>query len=100
METIRTVVHEGRISIDIAANLPEGTEVEVQIQPISAQASSALADECPVDAEAWIQAMNALEPLIFTDEERAEWEAAKAERKAWETKHFFDHADRLQRDLS
>ena len=36
MDTIRTTVHNGRIDVRVAADLPDGTEVEIRISPTSA----------------------------------------------------------------
>ena len=101
MNSIRTTVQDGRIDISVAADLPEGTEVEVRIRPLLVQTelNAEIWDDTPEGIEAWIKAANALEPLLLTPEERAAWDSAVAERKQWEKEHFFQRADRIASDL-
>lgn len=81
MNSIRTTVHDGRIDISVAADLPEGTEVEVCIRPLitDSELNAGIWSETPEGIEAWIKAAQALEPLLLTSEERAAWDAAVAD---------------------
>lgn len=92
MSTIAAVVRNGRIESKEPLCLPEGTELKV-----SALGSDDGWDTSPEAIEARIAALESLEPLIFTPEERAAWEAAKHERKEWEKAHFDEYSDKLIR---
>ena len=52
-------------------------------------------DDSPEGIEAWIKAVNALEPFIFTDQELADMEADRLARKQWEKEHFIEYSDKL-----
>ena len=44
-----------------------------------------------------LAAMERIEPFVWTEEERAAWEADRLARKEWEKAHFNEHADKLRR---
>ena len=46
---------------------------------------------------AWLDVHEPLQPLIFTDEERAAWEAARKERKEWSLAHADERLEKLKR---
>ena len=100
MNSIRTIVCDGRVDVRVPDNLPDGTAVEVQIIPLAPQSKIGDGewDDRPEGIEAWIKSVDALEPLVITPEEQAEWDAAKAERKQWEKDHFFERADKLAKE--
>jgi len=101
MDTIRTTVTNGRIDVHVAADLPDGTEVEIRIFPTSVdyKPGDVIQDETPEAIEAWIKAVRQLEPLLITPEEQVAWDAAAAQQKRWDKDHFFDRVDRLAKDL-
>jgi len=97
MDTIRTTVHNGRIDVRVAADLPDGTEVEIRISPASAdyKPGDGVQNETPEAIEASLERLRSIEPLIFSPEEKAAWDAAEAERKRWEKDHFMEWSDRI-----
>lgn len=101
MDTIRTTVQDGRIDVHVAADLPDGTEVEIRIVPASAdyKPGDGVQDETPEEIEASIERLMSIEPLIFSPEEQAAWDAAQAERKRWEKEHFMQWSDRIADDF-
>ena len=53
--------------------------------------------DTPETIAAWLKWYDSLEPLIFTDEERAAWEAARREQKEFEKATFAERAEKLRR---
>jgi len=90
--TIHTVVLDRKIVVPVPDDLPDGTMVEVTIAAESKQISLAESewDDSPEGIEAWIRQYEALEPLLLTDSDRAEIDAAMREQKEWENEHFFE----------
>jgi hypothetical protein len=74
MHAIKTTVHNGRIELDAPEELRDGTEVLVQLTPITTEKigidESEWRDgpESLADWDAWIKT---IEPLEFTAEEEA-----------------------------
>lgn len=95
MNTINAVVRNGRIETDEPLDLPEGTKLQIP-RPTPADDEDGW-DNSPEGIAAWLKWYDSLEPLIFTDEERAAWEAAMNEYKEWEKANFDDSTDKLQR---
>jgi len=97
MTTIRTIVQDRRIEIPAPDDLADGTEVVIELTPASetTEVDEDEWDDSPEGIEAWIKAVNALEPLIFTEHELAALEADRLARKQWEKDHFFEHSDKL-----
>ena len=97
MTSIRTIIHNRRIEIPAPDELPDGTEVLVQLAPVCEQAghNESEWDDSPEGIALWLREYEALEPLVFTAEELANLEADRQERKAWEKSQFHAHADRL-----
>ena len=92
MIRITATVRSGRLELDVPPDWPDGTEVEI------APRSLKDADDGPLTSEEiarTLAAMEGAEPLHFTDEERAMWEKARAERRAWEKADFNRQADAL-----
>ena len=96
---VKGVVRDGRVELKEPINLPDGTEVTITDSP--RDTSAGLADEkrppTPEEIAATLAAMDAIEPLELSDEERAAWEAERQARKEWEKDHFEEHADTLRR---
>ena len=97
MDTIRTTVTNGRIDVHVAADLPDGTEVEIRIFPTSVdyKPGDVIQDETPEAIEASLERLMSIEPLIFSAEEQDAWDAAQADRKRWEKDHFMEWSDRI-----
>ncbi|HBJ33211.1 MAG TPA: hypothetical protein DDZ51_00310, partial [Planctomycetaceae bacterium] len=77
MDTIRTTVQDGHIDVHVAADLPDGTEVEIRIVPASAdyKPGDGVQDETPEEIEASIERLMFIEPLSFSPEDQAAWDA-------------------------
>jgi hypothetical protein len=75
---------------------PDGTEVLVQ--PVCAENEIGIREEdwpgTPEAIAEWLEWYDSLEPLIFTEEERAALESDRKARRAWEKAHFDAHADK------
>jgi hypothetical protein len=96
MTTIRTTVQDRRIEIPAPDDLADGTEVVIELTPVSEKAEfDGDWDDSPAGIEAWITAVNALEPLILSEQELAAMEADRLARKQWEKDHFFEYSDKL-----
>jgi hypothetical protein len=76
---MKGIVRNGRVEVDKPINLPDGSEVTIA-GPVS-NSGAADADEedgwdnSPEGIAAWLRWYDSLQPLIFTEEERAAWEA-------------------------
>jgi hypothetical protein len=95
VSTIKAVVRNGRIETDEPLDLPEGTELLIPV-PGSADDEDGW-DNSPEGIAAWLKWYDTLEPLIFTDDERAAWEAEQQARKDWEKAHFDEYAAKLRK---
>ncbi len=98
MSAIRGVYRNGKIEIAMPVDWPEGCEVFVE--PAAEVNSLGVREEdwsdSPESIDEWLRWYDSLEPLVFTPEERAAWEAARREQKAFEKSRFFEHADNLK----
>ena|SRR5437870_2832653 len=98
MTTIKAIVRNGRIEVDNLIDLPDGTELTIPI-PDSA-GTSGLADEdrseSPEAIAEWMRWYDALEPLVFTAEERAAWQAARKEQKEFELAQWQKRSQRIE----
>lgn len=97
MATIKAIVRGGRLEVDEPIDLPDGTELLIPL-PNGAEATSEEGwDNSPEGIADWLRWYESLEPLQFTDEERAALEADRAARREWELAHFDEHAEELRR---
>jgi hypothetical protein len=96
MNAIRATVKGGRLDLQVPPDWPDGTEVI--LQPVLPDSGVGIREEdWPATPEAiaeWLNWYDALEPLRFTDEERATPEADRKARREWEKAYFNEHADR------
>jgi hypothetical protein len=84
MSTIEGIVCNGRIEVAGPLDLPEGTKLLISVpEPVPTHKLDTDSGS-PEAIEAWIRWFDALEPLEFTDEERAAWEKARHEQRAYE----------------
>jgi len=98
MDAIKAMVRNGRIETEDPINLPEGTELVVlPADQSSLEVMEAGWDDSPEGIREWIEWLHTLQPLIFTPEERAEWEQARADRKVWDVEHSEERAEKLRR---
>jgi len=90
MTTIKAVVRNGRIETEGPIDLPDGTELAIPIPMIPTVPGNGDQDgpDTPEAIAAWLRWYEALEPLSFTPEERAAWEAARCEQKQYELEQW------------
>ena len=95
MTMIKATIKGGRLEVDVPADWPDGTEVEVYPREPGNQDDAEM-----MSAEEIAQtlaAMDQVEPLEITAAERAAWEAERAGRTRREKARFAEHAESLRR---
>jgi hypothetical protein len=99
MNAIKATVKGGRLELEVPPEWPDGTEVIVQ--PLVREDRLGVREEdwpdTPEAIAEWLAWYDALEPLIFTEEERAAWETARREQKEFEKATFAERAEKLRR---
>ncbi len=100
MVSFRTTIHNRRIEVPAMEELPDGTEVMVQLVPVNEPIglNESDWDDTPEGIADWINWLDSLEPLSFTEQECAALKADHLARKQWEIDAFSDRADRLAGD--
>ncbi|HYV36147.1 MAG TPA: hypothetical protein VE988_10615 [Gemmataceae bacterium] len=84
MTTITGTVRDGRIETEKPLDLPDGTQLVI---PLPANGEGVGENDLPESLEAredWTRWYNALEPMEFTEEERAARDAARKAQKEYE----------------
>lgn len=97
MTVITAIVRDGRLEVQVPSDWPDGTNVE--IVPIGL--GRVLADDGEMTSDEiarTLAAMDLVEPLELTEEEEAQIEAARRERKQWDKDHFNERAAKLAED--
>jgi hypothetical protein len=97
MTTVTGMVRNGQLELPQPLDLPDGTEVEILLLE---QAGSGTEDDGPMTPEEIarvLAAMDRIEPLEITAEERAALEEERRARKEWEKAHFEERAEKLGR---
>jgi hypothetical protein len=98
MNAIKATVRDGRLEVQVPPDWPDGTEVI--LQPVSPEHGVGIREEdwpdTPEAVAEWLRWYDSLEPLIFTDAERAALESDRKARREWEKAHFDEHADKLR----
>jgi hypothetical protein len=98
MTTITAVIRNGQVELPRRLDLPDGTEVEVLLpEPAGTAVGSEEQPMTPEEIAHTLAAMDQMEPLEMTDEERAALAAQRQAQKEWEKVHFNEHADKLRR---
>jgi hypothetical protein len=99
MNTIRAVWKNGQILPTQPVDWPEGTALSVgpiiEESRVTDSEGDLLGDD-PASIARWLAWFDSLEPLSFTAEKEAEWQAARKERRDWENSRFDERADRLK----
>jgi len=94
MTTIQATVTGRRLELDVPADWPDGTQVDVHPLPNGAADGDVMP---PEEIARLLAAMDQLEPLDLTDAEWVAWETQRQASKDWEKAHFAEHAEKLQR---
>jgi len=95
MTAIKATVKGRRLELDVPADWPDGTEVE--IQPIPQEMNGNTDAMSPEEIAKTLAAMDQVEPFDLSDAERAEWDAERQARKEREKAQFAEQADKLRR---
>lgn len=89
---------DGRVIVEDIVDWPDGCELEVR--PVSVNdLDDDFQPNDPEGIERWIAEFQAIPPLEMTDEEEAEWQAARQAQRELELQTFHQRADRIQRAL-
>ena len=99
MATIKAIIRGGRLEVDEPIDLPDGTELLIPLPngaPIPNNGDDGW-DNSPEGIAEWLTWYDSLEPLVFTDDERAAADAARQARREWELAQFEAHAEKLRR---
>jgi hypothetical protein len=95
MTTIRAKIKGRRLELDVPADWPDDTEVE--IHPLG-QITNADEDAMsPEEIAKTLAAMDQVEPFELTDAERVAWEAERKARKERDKAEFAEQAEKLRR---
>jgi predicted DNA-binding antitoxin AbrB/MazE fold protein len=95
MATITAIIRNGRLELPQPLNLPDGTEVKIQLP----ETTDSGTEDQPMTAEEMartLAAMDKIEPFDMTDGERDALEADRQARKVWEKSQFAEHGDKLR----
>lgn len=98
MTTIPAVFRNGRIETPTPLDLPDGTALRVTVADADTTPDADW-DSSPRAIAARLAAMDAVEPLVFTDEERAAWESDRKARRDWELAHWDEYTDGLRKSF-
>jgi len=82
------------VELDVPADWPDGTEVEIHPLPQSEADDDAMS---PEEIAKTLAAMAQVEPFDLSDVERAAWEADRLARKEREKAEFAGHIETLRR---
>ncbi len=96
--TLTGIWKNGHVILDGLADWPDGCRVVV-IREDAPDVLGTTGDEQADDPESiarWIADFDAIPPLEITPAEEAEWQAARAARKAFEIASFEEHARRIE----
>ncbi len=92
---IKAIVKGGRLEVEVPADWPDGTEVEVcPLAPGIQDDAGMMSSE---EIARTLAAMERVEPLEITATERAAWEAERVGRTGREKARFAEHAESLRR---
>ena len=94
MTRIKGTVKGGRLEVNVPADWPDGTEVE--IHPLDSRTGADSDTTTAAEIARTLAAMDRLEPLEMSDAEQSAWEAERRADKDREKSQFAEHADRLR----
>lgn len=94
----KAVIRGGQVEVDEPINLPDGSEVEVSL--LSPENVTTGDDELsPQEIAHLLTAMDQMEPLELTADERAAWKIDRQARKEWEQRRFVERAEMVRRNF-
>jgi hypothetical protein len=98
MKSIHAVWKNGQIVPTQPVDWPEGTALAVEPLEglVEAESQGDLLGDDDASIARWLAWFDTLEPLDFTPEEEAAWQAARRERRDWEKSRFNERAERLK----
>jgi hypothetical protein len=91
--TIKATVHGRRLELEVPAEWPDGTEVEIQLLQQSADSD----EMSPEEIAKLLAALDQFEPVEMTDAELAAWEAERKARRDQQKARFMEHAEEYRR---
>jgi hypothetical protein len=99
MTTMTATVRKGQLELPRPIDLPDGTEVEIRLPEQEGEVSGREDGDMmtPDEIARTLAAMEKVEPLEMSDEERAALTADRQARKEWEKAHFDAHAEKLRK---
>jgi hypothetical protein len=99
MPPLTGTVKNGQIVLDEAADLPEGTRVEVL--PVEAAPALGMREEdwptTPAGIAALVARMDQLEPGWLSPDDEAAWKAARQAQKDYEKATFDEWSEKVRR---
>jgi len=98
MKAINAIWKNGQIVPTQPVDWPEGTALTVEPieEPGAAKPEGDILGDDPASVTRWLAWYDTLEPLIFTPDEEAAWQAARQESRAWERSQFEQRAEQLK----
>ena len=99
MSAVTATGKNGQIVLDSPVNWADGMRLVVEPEQAQKPLAAAGHDDpmSPEEIARTLAAMDTIEPLDLTEDERAAWDAERLARKEWEKAHFAEHADQLRR---
>lgn len=92
MTTIKAIVKDRRLQLEVPADWPDG--IEVEIHPLQEGHGEGMS---PEEIARTLAAMDQVEPGEMTEAELAEWTAERQAQKERDKAQFAAHADKLRR---
>jgi hypothetical protein len=98
MRAIHAIWKNGQIVPTQPVDWPDGTALTVEPieEPKAAEPEGDLLGDDPASIARWLSWYDTLEPLIFTAEEEAVWQAVRRESRDWDKSRFSQRAEQLK----
>lgn len=95
MTIIKGTVKDGRLEVNVPADWPDGTQVE--IHPLEATAETNAEVIAAAEISRTLAAMDRVEPFEISDAEQAAWEAERRAVREQEKLQFSERSERMRR---
>jgi len=92
---IKGTVKGGRLELNVPADWPDGTQVE--IHPLHESGRGDADVIAAAEIAKTLSAMDRVEPFEMSDAEEAAWEAERRADRERQKKHFVEHSEYLRR---